>query len=849
MAQVNLVEKAKYLSRYEDFVTRRTTTGSENFAKNYFEAYQELQEMGKLVSAKKGETWIPVGPLGKERLAGTGRINAIAFHPVDTATLFVCVAQGGVWKSTNSGASWTSISADLPILRTSDLAIDPKNPDIMYLLTGDMPYLGHNIFANENKRNTHYGLGVYKTEDGGQSWMPTGLSFLQTEFEGSLLSGVAIHPQNPDTVLVVGETGCYWSPDGGANWTQTHEGLFWDLKPAVNDDNTLYASTGFVSSYAAGEAGILKSDDFGKTWIRATVPFKKKWEVQRIELATAKSDPKLVYALACDANPWAYGGAGFHAIYVSTNGGESFTTRLDSTFQYNMLNGAFTSDDGGQGRYDLAFYVDDNDSKRLHLGGVNIWTSTNGGYGFLPTSYWPLNNQGLSIHGDIHQMKQHPKTGRIFVCHDGGLSAADQINGDDPSVASSNPTTVWHHYRDNMNITSFYRLGINAKEKRSLMAGAQDNSTSYLRKGDWETTTGGDGMETIFDTQNGLVYTSSQYGNIYELFIDGDGDVSFFDFLRPPSGQPAEWTTPMQVSNGTLYIGYGDVYEKPAAGGRTALSNFSNAPNRPFAHPATGLYVNKTNDNIMYLTKRGYASENTPGKAFYTFNQGQNWKDISAGLPLMNYPTYVTSDDDNPGHVWITFGSWQKGEKVYYSDDAGDTWTNLSYNLPNIPVNCVFHHAYGNDRIYIGTDLGVFYLDKNSEEWMPFNDGLPRVIVSELELDPQGNLLAATFGRGIWEVSIEPGVSVEQLSDIEEPLMVFPNPVVDQITAEWSGNTNFEVLRIIDITGREVHREPINGRSRTFINTTSWLSGQYFILLEGEGFREVQEVQKLDATR
>ena len=850
--QANVVEKAKYISRNQDFVERRMATGDENFASLYYAAHKEYLDLKRDRTAKKEFRWTPVGPMGKERLSGTGRINSMAFHPKDTGTIFICVAQGGIWKTTNSGASWTNISAELPIQRTSDLAIHPTNPDIMYAALGDCEYLGHNIFANENKRNTHYGLGVYKTEDGGETWNPTGLSFLQTDFEGSLLSGILIHPDNPNTVIAVGQSGSYLSTDSGDSWTNTHKGLFWDLKPAPDNADVLYASTGFISSYKYGESGILKSTDFGKTWKNAVVPFKKKWEVERIEIATCKSNPSMVYALACNANPWSFGGAGFHGIYLSTDGGATFSTRADSNYKYNMLGSRFDKTPGGQGRYDLAFYVDDKNAQKLHLGGVNVWTSTDGGFNFLPTNYWALNYEGKGLHADVHQIKQHPETGRFFFCHDGGLSSAEEIYGDPVSVAYVSPSTVWKHYTTNLNITSFYRLGLDPLIAGNLSAGAQDNSSAFLYKGNWFNTSGGDGMETVFNQDYNLVYTSSQYGFIYEQHYDeGTGEVYISNSHSPPVREAAEWTSPMYMSNNKLFVGYGNVFELSAFGSLIAISSFPNAPNRSFARPSTALHVNKTNSNIMYLAKRGYASEGTQGKVYHTFDYGTQWEDISAGLPLTHYPTYITADDAEPGRVWITFASWEEGEKIYYSENSGENWTNLSYNLPNIPVNCVVYQPALKETVYIGTDLGVFYLDEENKTWVPFNDGLPPLIVSELELDVTSTkLFAATFGRGIWEVQLGKSGDTTSLNELTSmDVNVFPNPITKQVQVQWGTDwDDLKTLRVLDITGREVYRNTTStGTNRLQIDATDWLSGQYFVILETGTGRVVKEIQKIDS--
>jgi len=146
--------------------------------------------------------WIPVGPytipnnLTGYMENGIGRINCIAFHPSDANTYFAGVAQGGVWKTSDNGQTWMPLTDNLPITRISDIEINPLNPDEMYISVCDFEYVGIGLFLSGRKRNTHYGLGVYKTIDGGLSWTPTGLSFNLQQGDASLIREIVIHPTN-----------------------------------------------------------------------------------------------------------------------------------------------------------------------------------------------------------------------------------------------------------------------------------------------------------------------------------------------------------------------------------------------------------------------------------------------------------------------------------------------------------------------------------------------------------------------------------------------------------------------------------------------------------------------------
>ncbi|MEM8908584.1 MAG: hypothetical protein AAGD05_12105, partial [Bacteroidota bacterium] len=190
-----------------------------------FEAASALAASKAQQAAQRNTSWMPVGPNvhpvvpNDDFFRGMGRINTIAFHPTDPNTFWVGVAQGGVWKTTNSGTSWLPLTDNLPILRISDIAVDPNDPDVMYISVGDYAYLGISLNTTGSKRHTHYGMGVFKTTDGGQNWNPTGLQFDQLGEDASLIRRVFINPANSQELVAAGMPGIWRSSDAGATWT------------------------------------------------------------------------------------------------------------------------------------------------------------------------------------------------------------------------------------------------------------------------------------------------------------------------------------------------------------------------------------------------------------------------------------------------------------------------------------------------------------------------------------------------------------------------------------------------------------------------------------------------------
>jgi photosystem II stability/assembly factor-like uncharacterized protein len=794
------------------------TQGSEevNFGKLHFEAFQKQQRS----FAKAGEdSWFPIGPMDTKGLSGSGRINSMTFHPTDSNTFYICVAQGGLWKTTDHGEHWENISAELPILRTSHLAIHPQHFDTMYLATGDFAYLGHNLAANGNKRHTHYGMGIYKTVDGGKSWSATGLSFEQESFEGSLISRILIHPDNPDHLIAGTQTGVYKSIDAGNNWTQTQTDIIWDMEANPSNPNFLVASTGFVASYEIGRAGILHSTDFGSTWQKSITPIDSVDAVQRIEMDISLSNPHIMKAITCDVL------GGFEGIYESKDSGKSWSQLLDTSFQYNLLGWNFDQSPGGQGRYDLTICIDSKNPDLVHIGGVNGYTSNDGGKTFEPFTYWALNYQGLSLHADIHQFVQHPFTSDLFACHDGGISRTQKVVANTPEELNDGITgTQWRHFTKNLNITSFYRVGLHPTQD-TLMAGAQDNSTIEGQGTNWSVISGGDGMESSYDMVGLAKYSSSQNGRINQFFaIDADQNLYYYNqTIRPPRDEIAEWTTPFNAESNGIIIGYANVYWMGTfEDDLNRLSDFPAISGTSIKAPITAL--SKTiNDETIYIAHRGYASRNTNSQIRMTKDNGDQWIDISNGLPIEQYPTYITVDNQNKNHALITFSGFIKNKKVYETFDAGETWTNISYNLPNIPVNCVDINE-NNEEIFIATDLGIYKL--KDEVWQVFNDNLPNVIVSEIEVDESRNrLVAATFGSGVWATPLGNSVSATNKIWTINNIDLYPNPAFETINIQTDlTNLNYKV-----INASGVMMSDGNTITNKTIEITHYYPGVYFI--------------------
>lgn len=843
-AQVDLSEEKgwKWYARWlEEQAIRAGGDGSFGNQEPLFRAAMEKVALEQNRISGRNPNWMPAGPAGYPAIAenfsyiirGMGRINCITFHPTDPNTFWVGVAQGGIWKTTNSGQSWMPLDNGLPILRISDIAVNPGNPDEMYISVGDYAYIGAALDLDDRKRHTHYGLGVYKTTNGGQSWHPTGLTFDQTGRDGSLTRRVFIHPDNSQRLLAAGLFGIRSSEDGGETWNTISSEMIWDIKRHPADPNTLYASTAYVRTLGQGNAAIWKSVDFGQNWTSHDTGIPPTGAVQRIDLAISPSNPDYVYALACDMN------RGFYGLFRTTDGGGDWELRSTSP---NILHWYDGQGNGGQGTYDLVILVHPEDPDRIYAGGINIWGSEDGGLNWKMASYWVGGETRQSIHADQHFLAYNPLDGKYYGCNDGGLSRTDEIVLGSADSMFNHPgysfQTQWEDIAGGMQITSFYRLGLSRSNPGDLIAGAQDNSTWLKQDGAWTNTIGGDGMEGLIHPDDpNIIYGSSQFGNIAASYDGGNDFFSVSGNIPAGNNERAAWTTPFMLEPGNpsvLYVAYTNLYKSVNGG-----NSFVKRSNFPIpALPVSGFAVSPADKDHIYLAHRLYHSLGQPSYMWRTRNGGNSWDNITEGLPDELFFTYVTADDENPDLVWVSVGGFSEGKKVYRSDDGGGNWQNISYNLPNIPVNCVVQDPNSPaNAVYIGTDIGVYYINDEMDGWELYSDGLPNVIVSELEILPaEGKLYAATFGRGIWE-----GNTVDETVDVEAPgfealaVQVSPNPNDGRFRLEVDGLPSagaFQV-EIVDIMGRRAlhRREAAAGRRFAQEYELSLPYGLYFLRL------------------
>ena len=216
----------------------------------------------------------------------------------------------------------------------------------------------------------------------------------------------------------------------------------------------------------------------------------------------------------------------------------------------------------------------------------------------------------------------------------------------------------------------------------------------------------------------------------------------------------------------------------------------------------------------------------TYSRLMKTTNSGQSWTSIKPGLPNYNISDVTVSDND-PDRLWVTMSEYNASNKVFESDNGGATWTNITgTNLPNLPVNCIVYQANANEDLYIGTDIGVYHKDNTMSDWAPYKNGLPNVVVNELEIHyPTNRIRAATFGRGVWDSPLNSS-STYTNSEIVNNLNIYPNPASNQLYVKLKSSdlVHFEIR---SISGKIIKEGTL--ASTNYIDISRINSGTYII--------------------
>ncbi|NNM23291.1 MAG: glycosyl hydrolase [Flavobacteriaceae bacterium] len=709
----------------------------------------------------------------------SGRIADIDIHPENENIWYVAVGSGGVWKTVNSGTTWTPIFDDQPSYSIGAVSIDPNNPDTIWVGTGE----------DVGGRHVGYGDGVYKSNDGGASWKNMGLK------ESEHISRILIHPDNSDVVWVTaqgplcskgGERGLYKTTDGGKTWKKTLGDNEWtgatDLVMDPWNSDVLYAATWqrhrTIAAYMGGGPGsaLYKSVDGGETWEKLSNGIPKSW-LGKTGLAISHHEPNVVYAaLETDRRT---GG-----LYRSQDGGASWKKMSDAVT-------------GGTGpHYYQELYASPHHKNRLYLMDNNLQISEDGG-----KTFYRMNEKNK--HGDNHAIAfKNSDPNYLLVGSDGGLYESFDL------------TKTWK-YIENLPVTQFYKMAVDDAEPfYNIYGGTQDNSTEGgpsrtdnvhgIQNSDWKVILNWDGHQPATEPGNpNIVYGQRQQGTLSRIDMSTGEVIDIQPFAgKDEPHERFNWDAPILVSPHsptTIYFGSYRLWKSENRGDDwTAISGDLTKSEERLALPIMGkqqswdapwdVYAMSNFNTITSIAEspkqQGLIYVGTDdGLIQITENAGSSWRRINVGnlpgVPATAYVNDIKADLFDVNTVYIALDNHKYGDFKPYllkSTNKGKSWTSIAANIPDRTLvwRLVQDHVDPN-LLFLATEFGLYFSNSGGQKWTKLEGGVPTISFRDIAIQRRENdLIGASFGRGFYVLDDYSALRSVDNTTLQQDAALFP---------------------------------------------------------------------------
>lgn len=725
-AYFKTIEKDKKGSGYKPFLRWKHENESKYFpsGNRMVDEYMPFKEYERIKreQAANGDNqrlfmtggWQSLGPdtisfITGHYAAGIGRVEYVEVNKANQQRIYMGSRSGGLWSTTNGGATWAHNTDFLPASGVNVISASPTNFD--------------SLLINVQNAGNGTSFGIYRSIDGGVNFTQTlfnpsnpslGFGGLGSNFR---INVIKYHPTIPNLIFVGTDRGIYRSTDNLQTWVRLNTS--WnvrDIEFHPTNNAIIYVYENYF--FGTNKNKIYKSTNQGVSYTPLMdLPGNSDAE---INISVSATCPTCVFATSSNG------------IWKSFNEGNTFNTTINPAPVGVSL-----------------WYATPNDldTSKFVGGYLDVFRSTNGGLNFNQCTWWSLgstaqhggtNNQtaynasSVYVHADCNYLTC--VNGNYYACTDGFL------------CKSTDNGATWQKLSLKVGTRENYNLGVSQSNHYRTICGSQDNGTSIKTENGWIEFYGADGMEGIIHPLNdNWMIGSTQYGGRRRT---QDGGLSNTGASQPQSGSGnAAWIAPMVYdpnNHMTVYSFAKNVFRSTDFGTTWAMLGSPTTFTTTIAYAS----IAENNSNIMVIT--------TQDKIELSTNGGVSFTNIKGTLPI-NAITDVVFDPKRDSTIIVTYDTYQNnGQKVYITKNLGATWQNITYNLGNMPVYSAIIDHTDSSTIYVGAAIGIYKKSMNATTWTLYNPNLPNVCVKEMEINYGSNTLkAASWGRGLWEYALD----------------------------------------------------------------------------------------------
>jgi photosystem II stability/assembly factor-like uncharacterized protein len=664
-----------------------------------------------------------------------GRMTSVCCHAKKPNTIYAGAAGGGVWKSEDAGQQWRGLWLKEPTLNIGALAIDPINPAIVYCGTGEA-----NLSAD-----SYPGVGLFRSLDAGDSWQI--LAPADTAKIPSRIGCIAIDPFDPSHIFLGGVShatggidGMFVSRDGGITWGRQSFPGSGAYRCHAIVFHPMTRGTIFATISARGmQSGIWRSTDGGVSWKQLTSGLPSPEKFGRTSLAIAPSKPSILYAIASTQKDAVLG------VFRSDNGGSSWASVAGTHFAKE-----------GQMSYGNTIAVHPTDPNHVLCGGVDLHLTRDGGKSWVRATRWD-SQRGTPhyAHADHHcLLMPQDQPGLVYDMNDGGMDVS--LDGG----------LTWANRSNGLAATMFYDIDVSQTDGRMFGGGCQDNGTNVTLVGtitadpsdggqtvalsgkpnEFVEISGGDGGWMIIDPRNSEHFYTTVYNMAVSRFRKSDGWAD----ASPPATkdeQDAVWMAFLEFDPGdsrTVFCGGLRVWRTKNDGASwKAVSPVLDGS------PISAVEIAQANSKMVYVgTEKGGIYRSVDG--------GDNWGEDLASPTLPGFTiTRILTSPTNAQVVYVTVANLQASH-VFRSRDAGATWEDIDLGrLPAVPHHAIAIPKKNPATLYVCSDVGVHVSTDEGNTWSNLTGNLPNTpIVDLVYQETDATLIAASYGRSLWRLKV-----------------------------------------------------------------------------------------------